>query len=247
MNSGSGKTDIIEIFTADAGEHLQTINDDLLALEQNKEDLHLVDKIFRDVHAIKGSAGMVGFSVVSQFSHKIEDLLAKIRDHKLNLSESIIDLLFHAVDMLTHQVENISHGQKEEDTILAMFDDLYAETLISAEMSEDQEISRKKAPPSPPVAAKMDATLKVEPISREKTPPSPPVAAPSAETKRSETELAELYTRQELFDKAVAIYHKILRDDPSNKTIRQILEETVALQAYVKEIASSTTSRRIEH
>ena len=96
MNSGSGKTDIIEIFTADAGEHLQTINDDLLALEQNKEDLHLVDKIFRDVHAIKGSAGMVGFSVVSQFSHKIEDLLAKIRDHKLNLSESVIDLLFHA-------------------------------------------------------------------------------------------------------------------------------------------------------
>ena len=223
MISKSGNTDIIEIFIADAGEHLQTINDDLLALEQNKEDLHLVDKIFRDVHAIKGSAGMIGFSVVSQFAHKIEDLLAKIRDHKLNLSESVIDLLFHAADMLTHQVENISHGQKEEDTILAMFDDLYAAALISAEMSEDQEAFREKAPPSPPVAA------------------------PSAETKRSETELAELYIRQELFDKAVAIYHKILRDDPSNKTVRQILEETVALQAYVKEMASSTTSRRIEH
>jgi two-component system chemotaxis sensor kinase CheA len=218
MNSGSDNTDIVEIFIADAGEHLQTINDDLLALEQNKEDLHLVDRIFRDVHAIKGSAGMIGFSVVSQFSHKIEDLLAKIRDQKLNPSESVIDLLFHAVDMLAHQVENISHGQKEEDTILAMFDDLYAEALISVEMSEGQEVSRKKAPPSPPVAE------------------------PSAKTKHSETELAELYIRQELFDKAVGIYRKILHDDPSNKTIRQILEETVALQAYVKEIASSTTS-----
>lgn len=223
MDSGTNSPDIIEFFLADAGEHLQTINDDLLALEQDKEDLHLVDKIFRDIHAIKGSAGMTGFFVVSQIAHKIEDLLAKIRDRKLNLSDSVIDLLFHSADMLTQQVENISNGQKEEDSILRMFDDLYAEALGSAEMSNVQETSRKK-PPS-----------------------SPPVAAPVAETKRSESELAELYIRQELFDKAAALYRKILRKDPSNKTIRQLLAETVALQAYIKKTASSKTSRRIEH
>ena len=161
---------------------------------------------------------MIGLSVISQFSHKIEDLLAKIRDHKLNLSGSVIDLLFHSVDMLTHQVENIANGQKEDDSILMMFDDFYTEALGSSEMSKAQETSRKKAPPSPSVAA------------------------PVAETKRSETELAELYIRQELFDKAVAMYRKILRKDPSNKTIRQLLEETVALQVYVEEITSSITS-----
>jgi cytochrome c-type biogenesis protein CcmH/NrfG len=43
--------------------------------------------------------------------------------------------------------------------------------------------------------------------------------------------LAELYIKQDLFDEAVNIYRKILDSDSTNKTIRQLLEETMALQA----------------
>ena len=46
--------------------------------------------------------------------------------------------------------------------------------------------------------------------------------------------LAELYVKQDLFDEAANIYRKILEQDPSDKTIRQMLEETLALQAYVE-------------
>ena len=46
--------------------------------------------------------------------------------------------------------------------------------------------------------------------------------------------LAELYIKQDLFDEATSIYREILRSDPSDKMIRQMLEETVALQAYVE-------------
>ncbi len=207
---GFNKSDTIDFFLVEAGEHLQTINEELLSLEKSKDDLSLVDKIFREVHAIKGSAGMLGFSVVSQFAHKIEDLLAKLRDHKLDLSEIIIDFLFQSVDTLSHQLENISDGQKEDESILVMFDDLYTESLISSGLSKDQVPSQKKAP-SPP-----------------------PVEAPFVEVELSEISLAELYIRENLFDKAEAIYRKILHNDPSNKMIRQMLEETIALQAYIK-------------
>ena len=46
--------------------------------------------------------------------------------------------------------------------------------------------------------------------------------------------LAELYIKQDLFDEASTIYRKILTKEPSNTAIRQILEETLALQAYVE-------------
>jgi two-component system chemotaxis sensor kinase CheA len=215
MGKESKDSDILDFFLAETSEHLHSINDDLLSLEKNKDDRSLVDKIFRTVHAIKGSAGMIGFFVVSDLAHKIEDLLVKMRDRKLDPSGSVMELLFQSVDILAHQIDNISHGQEEDKSILLTFDDLCVEFLGSSKLSNDQSTSQKKAPSSPSTAA---ASLETEP---------------------SETSLAEFYIKQDLFDKAMAIYRKILRHDPSNTTIRQMLEETIALQTYIDETSSS--------
>lgn len=48
------------------------------------------------------------------------------------------------------------------------------------------------------------------------------------------TSLAELYIKQDLFDEAMTIYQKLLKNDPVNQTIKQVLEETRALQAYIE-------------
>ncbi len=48
------------------------------------------------------------------------------------------------------------------------------------------------------------------------------------------TSLAELYIKQDLFEEAMTIYQKLLKNDSANKTIRQVLEETKALQAYIE-------------
>ena len=48
------------------------------------------------------------------------------------------------------------------------------------------------------------------------------------------TSLAELYIKQDLFDEAMTIYQKLLKTDPANQTIKQVLEETRALQAYIE-------------
>lgn len=201
--------DIIEFFVVEAAEHLQTISDDLLTLEKNNGDVRLVDKIFREIHAIKGSAGMTGFPVTSSFAHKIEDLLTKIRDHKLDLSDSVVDFLFQAVDVLTHQIDTIAAGEKEDGAILAMFDE-FSSLLAPSEIDNTQGAPRKSVPSPPHVAA----------------PPSKPDYIEAA--------LAESYIREDRFDKAIAIYRKILRDDPGNSTIRQRLVETLALQAYIE-------------
>jgi len=211
MSSEANNTDIFDFFFVEADDHLQVINDGLLSLERNKDDPVLVDKIFRAVHGIKGSAGMIGFPVISQLAHKIEDLLAKIREGELDASESIVDLLFQSVDTLAGQIEDASNGQKEDSSLLPAFDTLYSETLGPSGFRDIPEIFQEE-------------------VSEFVSEPSPFEAE-----QRPDTTLAEFYIEQDLFDKAIDVYRQILHADPSNKTVRQRLEKTVALQVYIEE------------
>ena len=129
MSEGLNRSDIVDFFLVEASEHLQILNDGLLALEENSEDLGVVDEIFRSAHTIKGSAAMLGFNVVSKLAHKMEDLLGKIRAQEIELSEAVVDLLLQSIDTLTLQVENIPSGEPEDEGVLLMFEDLYREYL----------------------------------------------------------------------------------------------------------------------
>jgi chemotaxis protein histidine kinase CheA len=207
------RNDVIDFFLIEANEHLEFINDGLLTLEKHQDDLDLVDKIFRAVHGIKGSAGMLGFSTISQLAHRIEDLLANMRDRKLDVSEPMIDFLFQSLDILTHQIENIPSERPEDKAPLRKFDILYAEFAGLLEPDNRQTIPPQKSPSLP-----LDVI-------------------PSSTTEPSKIALAEMYISRDLFGRAMAIYRGILRTDPSNTTIRQRLEETLALQAYIDDIS----------
>lgn len=270
-------SDITNFFLSDATEHLQVINDTLLDLEQNQEDLTLVDKIFRAIHAIKGSAGMAGFYVVSQLAHRIEDLLGKLREHELTVSADVVDLLFQGVDTLSHQVDNIANGQPEEESSLRMVVDLYAEVLGTSELPPSGAKPQPKAAATPAAApsqknqaataakpSKPTATTPAKPAPAPASPKpaakpapaqstpakqTPPKAAPGPEPPKkatppastpkkpqiSESEMAEQRVKDNQLDQAVVLYRTILKKEPANKTIRQRLEETLALQLYLKE------------
>lgn len=215
MNDSNAE--ILDFFLVEANEHVQTISDGLLVLEKNPADLGLVDKIFREIHAVKGSSGMIGFSTVSQFAHKIEDLLSRLRDQKLPVSAAVVDLLFQTMDILAQQIEQIAAGEETDNTILATFDTLAAKFL-----------GRPAAKPAPP---------------QKKTPP-PPVPAPAKKSEQADVTLAERYVSQNLFDKAAAVYREMLQANPRNAAIRQRLAETLALQAYLEEIAAAAKKPR---
>ncbi len=139
MTAGINRSDIVDFFLVEASEHLQLLNDGLLSLEENSDDLNVVDEIFRSAHTIKGSAAMLGFHVVSKLAHKMEDILGNIRDQEIELSESLIDLLLQTVDTLNMLVESIPSGGAEEDSILLMFNDLYAEFLEEPKSAKEAE------------------------------------------------------------------------------------------------------------
>ncbi|MBV8721572.1 MAG: chemotaxis protein CheA, partial [Candidatus Eremiobacteraeota bacterium] len=66
--------------------------------------------LFRALHTIKGSGGMLGFTDVQGLAHKLENLCDLLRKDRMPLSETVVDLLFHGRDLLTDHVESAVTG-----------------------------------------------------------------------------------------------------------------------------------------
>lgn len=103
-----------ESFFEESAEHLSTIEDGLLQLEQHPEDLDLLNRIFRAAHSIKGNSGMFGFTAVGQFTHKMETLLDQLRNGHLSVTPAIADILLRSTDCLKVLVD-AAHGEAAPD------------------------------------------------------------------------------------------------------------------------------------
>jgi two-component system chemotaxis sensor kinase CheA len=99
-----------EEFTSEAEELLDTLSRDLVEFESQGTSVRpeLVNKIFREVHSLKGLAGMLGFGDISELSHSLEDMLDKLRMGKIEFSKDLIDLLYDAIDSLNRLVISIN-------------------------------------------------------------------------------------------------------------------------------------------
>ncbi|MHB1351319.1 MAG: hybrid sensor histidine kinase/response regulator [Desulfobulbus sp.] len=102
--------EMVEAFVAEAKEHLESIEDDFLALERQKDNPEqaLLDKVFRAIHSVKGAAGFLGLSKMSQLAHVMEALLTKMRGGQILPESEYIDSLLAGVDLLTTMLQNIA-------------------------------------------------------------------------------------------------------------------------------------------
>jgi len=91
--------EVLEFFIPEAEEHLQIVTECLLALEgnPNEED---VNRLFRSMHTVKGSAAQVGLHRMSAVAHRLEDLIGRLRDGILKPSGEFVDICLQSVDLL---------------------------------------------------------------------------------------------------------------------------------------------------
>lgn len=115
-----------ELFLTETQEHLQTINDALLQLEQSGFDPALVDSFFRAVHTIKGMSATMGYAAVAQLTHEMESLLSDVRDGSRSLDGDLLDSLFHATDALETAVDRSAAGNNEGTDVTEALDALAA-------------------------------------------------------------------------------------------------------------------------
>ena len=69
----------MEEFTGEAEELLDALSRDLADFEAQGSSVRpeLINKIFRDVHSLKGLAAMVGFPEISDLAHALDILRAE--------------------------------------------------------------------------------------------------------------------------------------------------------------------------
>ena len=106
--------EIIDDFLVEADELIDSLDSNLVSLESAPDDLDLLNEIFRAAHTIKGTSSFLGFEQVTSLTHKMEDILNRLRKSELAVTPEIMDLLLESLDLLKVLLENVRNGITEE-------------------------------------------------------------------------------------------------------------------------------------
>jgi len=97
--------ELLKDFFSEASGLVETLEQNILALENDPSNKDAVDEIFRAAHTLKGNAGAVEMTELQEFTHLVEDVLDGIRTGQAAVGESLIDALLGALDIIKAMLE----------------------------------------------------------------------------------------------------------------------------------------------
>lgn len=103
----------LEIFIDETKEHLQSLNTQILELEQDPENENTINEIFRAAHSLKGMAGTMGYKRMQTLTHDMENVFSEVRNGAIKVSSEMIDILFQCLDALDEYLTNIQQSADE--------------------------------------------------------------------------------------------------------------------------------------
>jgi two-component system, chemotaxis family, sensor kinase CheA len=119
----------LQTFIAESQEMLQTMEDDLLSLEQQEDPAESIAAIFRAAHTIKGSSGLFGLDHIVAFTHVVENVLDILREGEITVSTDLVATLLNCRDHISLLIQNLVDGQLTEDEIQTHQGELLLEQL----------------------------------------------------------------------------------------------------------------------
>ncbi len=103
----------LEIFLDETKEHLESLNTQILSLEQEPENVDTINEIFRAAHSMKGMAGTMGYKRMQALTHDMENVFSEIRNGSMKVNSNLIDTLFQCLDALEEYTDNIQQTADE--------------------------------------------------------------------------------------------------------------------------------------
>ena len=96
---------LLSTFRAELKEHIQTITNGLLNLEQGRfasdeERKAALDNVFRAAHSLKGAARTMGATAIEQIAHALENVLDGLRKEKIGLDSKMVSACCQALDAI---------------------------------------------------------------------------------------------------------------------------------------------------
>ncbi len=118
----------LEIFLDETNEHLQSLNTQILALEQDPENMDTINEIFRAAHSLKGMAGTMGYKRMQNLTHDMENVFSEVRNGNIKVNADMIDVLFQCLDALeeynTTIRESSDEGTNDNSALIKRLNDI---------------------------------------------------------------------------------------------------------------------------
>jgi two-component system, chemotaxis family, sensor kinase CheA len=92
--------EIMGSFIEEVRELLLQLEDDLIEIEKSPGNGEIINNIFRVMHTLKGTAGMVGFKNIQDLTHEFEGLYVLVKEGRLFINSEIIDLTLQGKDLI---------------------------------------------------------------------------------------------------------------------------------------------------
>jgi two-component system chemotaxis sensor kinase CheA len=113
-------------FLSETQELVESLSRDLLLLDQAQKqgsvDPEQVNEVFRDVHTLKGLAGMFGYTRLADVAHALENLLDDLRLGRVLLTQEALDVLFEGVESFQRLLAEAKHPGEPAQVDLVRFD-----------------------------------------------------------------------------------------------------------------------------
>lgn len=110
MTSDFDVSQYMGLFLDEAEEQLQILDESIIVLEHDKENMDLLNKIFRAAHTLKGSSASMGFDNIARLTHAMESVLDRLRHRDLAVTTEIANLLLESLDNLRLLINNVAGG-----------------------------------------------------------------------------------------------------------------------------------------
>ena len=123
-------TQYLEIFLDETKEHLQSLSDQFMILEQEPDNMDTINEIFRSAHTLKGMAGTMGYKRMQTLTHDMENVFSEVRNNTIKVDSAMVDLLFQCLDALEEYTENIQNtgdeGTNDNEHLIKALNDYLA-------------------------------------------------------------------------------------------------------------------------
>ena len=99
--------ELLQDFVTESREHLTSIEQQSLTLEQDPSSTEAVHSLFRSFHTIKGLAGFLELADIGSVAHEVETALDLARNGSLSVTGAVIDVILESADYLSRAVQAV--------------------------------------------------------------------------------------------------------------------------------------------
>lgn len=143
---------ILGYFIEEAKEHLETLEQGILALPSVVKDAEKVNEMFRAAHSLKGGAAMLGYDSIQKTAHRLEDAFKILKEQQVTVDQKLVSLFLAGYDTLRELLKKLESPfgleNSDAEAILEREDPIFQELQSYLRQSTAGKLDRESRKPS---------------------------------------------------------------------------------------------------